>query len=41
MQDGVITAIGWLQIKRMKDLEEVYLYIEDMYRGRDYNISCI
>ncbi len=41
MQDTAIAAIGRLQLKRMKDLEPVDLYIQNMYPGKEFEMILI
>jgi CRISPR-associated protein Csh1 len=38
MQDRAVAAIGALQLEKNKDLEEVDLYIENMFPGKDYQM---
>ncbi len=38
MQDRIIAAIGQWQLDAKKDLEEVDLYIEDMFPGKDWQV---
>jgi len=38
MQDRAIAAIGEWQLQKNKDLEEVDLYIENMFPGKDYQM---
>ena len=38
MQDKAIAAIGALQLEQNKNLEEVDLYIENMFPGKDYQM---
>ena len=41
MQDTAIAAIGRLQLKQMEDLEQVDLYIQNMYPGKEYDMILI
>ena len=37
MQDKAIVAIGAWQLEQKKDLEEVDLYVENMFPGKESN----
>ena len=41
MQDTAIAAIGRLQLKQMKGLDPVDLYVQNMYPGKEYDMILI